>query len=87
MKRILLFIATNLAVLLVLTIVAHLLGLDTWLAVHGRASAACSSVAALFGFGGAFISLAMSKWMAKMLMGVQIIEQLARSDRAMARLA
>ena len=36
MKRIVLFIATNLAVLLVLTIVARLLGLDTWLAMHGQ---------------------------------------------------
>jgi heat shock protein HtpX len=73
MKRILLFIATNIAVLLVLTIVARLLGLDTWLAVHGESLDGLLVWAALFGFGGAFISLAMSKWQAKMFMGVQVI--------------
>jgi heat shock protein HtpX len=73
MKRIFLFIATNLAVLLVLTIVARLLGLDTWLAVHGQSLGGLLVWAALFGFGGAFISLAMSKMQAKMFMGVQVI--------------
>ena len=73
MKRILLFIATNIAVLLVLTIVARLLGLDTWLAVHGESFGGLLVWAALFGFGGAFISLAMSKMQAKMFMGVQVI--------------
>ena len=73
MKRILLFIVTNLAVLLVLTIVARLLGLDTWLAVHGQCFGGLLVWAALFGFGGAFISLAMSKMQAKMFMGVQVI--------------
>jgi heat shock protein HtpX len=73
MKRIMLFIVTNLAVLLVLTLVARLLGLDTWLAEHGESFGGLLVWAALFGFGGAFISLAMSKWQAKMFMGVQVI--------------
>ena len=73
MKRIVLFIVTNLAVLLVLTIVARLLGLDTWLAEHGENFGGLLVWAALFGFGGAFISLAVSKMQAKMLMGVQVI--------------
>lgn len=73
MKRILLFIATNIAVLLVLTIVARLVGLDTWLAVHGESLGGLLVWAALFGFGGAFISLAMSKMQAKMFMGVRVI--------------
>jgi heat shock protein HtpX len=73
MKRIVLFIATNLAVLLVLTIVARLLGLDTWLAARGESFEGILVWAALFGFGGAFISLAMSKMQAKMFMGVQVI--------------
>ena len=73
MKRIVLFIATNLAVLLVLTLVARLLGLDTWLAVHGESLGGLLVWAALFGFGGAFISLAMSKMQAKRFMGVQVI--------------
>jgi len=73
MKRIVLFIVTNLAVLLVLTTVARLLGLDTWLAEHGENFGGLLIWAALFGFGGAFISLAVSKMQAKMAMGVQVI--------------
>jgi heat shock protein HtpX len=73
MKRIVLFIVTNLAVLLVLTTVARLLGVDTWLAEHGENFGGLLVWAALFGFGGAFISLAMSKMQAKMFMGVQVI--------------
>src|SRR5215469_3593843 len=59
MKRILLFIVTNLAVLLVLTVVARLLGIDTYLAEHGESFGGLLIWAALFGFGGAFISLGM----------------------------
>jgi len=73
MKRILLFIVTNIAVLLVLSIVAQLLGINTWLAEHGESLGGLLAWAALFGFGGAFISLAMSKMQAKMFMGVQVI--------------
>ncbi|HEY2339824.1 MAG TPA: M48 family metalloprotease, partial [Steroidobacteraceae bacterium] len=73
MKRIVLFIATNLAVLLVLTAVARLLGLDNWLAVRGESFEGILVWAALFGFGGAFISLLLSKMQAKMFMGVQVI--------------
>ncbi|HYB66642.1 MAG TPA: protease HtpX [Steroidobacteraceae bacterium] len=71
MKRILLFIVTNLAVLLVLTVVARLLGIDAYLAAHGQSLQGLLVWAALFGFGGAFISLAMSKMQAKMFMGVR----------------
>ncbi len=73
MKRILLFIVTNLAVLAVLSIVAHLLGIDSYLAAHGQSMQRLLVWAALFGFGGAFVSLAMSKMQAKMFMGVQVI--------------
>jgi len=75
MKRILLFVVTNLAVLLVLSIVAHLLGIDTYLSQHGSSLGGLLVWAALFGFGGSFISLAMSKTMAKMSMGVRVIGQ------------
>lgn len=75
MKRIVLFVLTNLAVLLVLSIVVRLLGLDTWLQVHGTNLGSLLVLAAVFGFGGSFISLAMSKTMAKMSMGVQVIRQ------------
>jgi heat shock protein HtpX len=73
MKRILLFIVTNLAVLLVLTVVARVLGIDTYLAAHGQSLQGLLVWAGLFGFGGAFISLALSKMQAKMFMGVQVI--------------
>lgn len=75
MKRILLFVVTNLAVLLVLSIVAHLLGIDAYLTQHGSSLGGLLVWAALFGFGGSFISLAMSKSMAKMSMGVRVIGQ------------
>ena len=72
MKRVFLFIVTNLAVLLVLGIVAQLLGV-------GRAApgqyGALLAMAAVFGMGGAFISLAISKWMAKRMMGVKVISE------------
>jgi len=79
MKRIALFLATNLAVILVLSIVAQVTGLNAWLAVHGSSLAGLLAMAAFFGFGGAFISLAMSKWMAKRSMGVRVIEQPANA--------
>ncbi|MBS0365434.1 MAG: protease HtpX [Proteobacteria bacterium] len=74
MKRIALFLLTNLAVLLVLSVVARLLGLDQWLAVHGQSMGGLLVLAAFYGFAGSFISLAMSKWMAKRTMGVQVID-------------
>jgi len=77
MKRIVFFLATNLAVLLVLSIVAHLLGVDTYLQAHGSSFGGLLVWAALFGFGGAFISLLMSKAQAKMFMGVRVIGQSA----------
>jgi len=75
MKRILLFLATNLAILVVLSIVVQVLGLDRYLAQQGGSLGGLLAFAAVFGFGGAFISLAISKWMAKRAMGVQVIEQ------------
>jgi len=77
MKRILLFLATNIAVLLVLSVVVQLLGLNPWLAAHGQSLGGLLVWAAVFGFGGAFVSLAMSKWQAKMFMGVKVIGQSA----------
>jgi heat shock protein HtpX len=73
MKRIVLFVLTNIAVLVVLSIVARLLGLDRYLAAHGGNLGGLLAFAAVFGFGGALISLASSKFMAKNAMGVQII--------------
>ena len=75
MKRIVLFLATNIAVLLVLSFVAWITGLDQWLAVHGQSLGGLLVLAAFFGFGGSFISLAMSKTIAKTAMGVKVIDQ------------
>jgi heat shock protein HtpX len=75
MKRILLFLATNLAIVVVLSIVAQLLGVDRYLNANGSNLGSLLVFAALFGFGGAFISLLISKWMAKRSMGVQVITE------------
>jgi heat shock protein HtpX len=75
MKRIFLFAATNIAVLVVLSIVMKAFGLDAMLAQNGQDPMALLVVAAVMGFGGAFISLAMSKWMAKKSMGVYVITE------------
>ncbi|MEY4762784.1 MAG: hypothetical protein RLZZ200_2640 [Pseudomonadota bacterium] len=72
MKRVILFLATNLAVLLMLTGVVQLLGLDRHLGATGGIGGLLA-FAALFGFGGALISLLTSKWMARRAMGVQVI--------------
>jgi heat shock protein HtpX len=76
MKRILLFIATNLAVMLVLSIVVRLFGLDKYAASLGGQTGLLV-FCAIFGFGGAIISLLLSKWTAKRAMGVRLIEQAA----------
>ena len=73
MKRIVLFILTNLAVMLVLGVVASLLGVNHWLTARGLNLGALLGFAAVMGFGGAIISLLMSKPMAKWSMGVEII--------------
>jgi heat shock protein HtpX len=75
MKRIFLFVLTNLAVMLVLAVVLRVTGLDRWLAMQGGSMSGMLVVAALFGFGGALISLALSKWTAKRMMGVQVITE------------
>ena len=74
MKRIFLFIVTNLAVMLVLSISMKLLGLDRALAGAGFNFTATLTMAAIVGFGGALISLAISKWSAKMMTGARIIQ-------------
>jgi heat shock protein HtpX len=64
----------------VLSVAAHLLGLDQYLAARGGNMGGLLAVAALFGFGGSFISLAISKWMAKRGMGVRVIAQPANES-------
>ncbi|MCY7354595.1 MAG: protease HtpX [Lysobacter sp.] len=68
-KRIALFLATNLAVLVLVSIVMSVFGIDP------RGNAGLLVMAALFGFGGSFISLLASKWVAKRFTGAQVIAQ------------
>ncbi len=76
MKRILLFLATNIAILIVLSITLRLLGVESILDEQGVNLDINSLLvfAAVFGFGGSFLSLAMSKWTAKRFTGARVIE-------------
>ena len=73
MKRVLLFLATNLAVVRVLSIVLNLLA--GVLGINRQGTGGLLLMAAVFGFGGSFISLLISKWVAKRSYGVQVIDQ------------
>ncbi len=76
MKRVLLLVATNIAIVILLSITARLLGLDRYLEANGSLNLQSLLVfCAIFGFGGAFVSLAISKWMAKFSTGAQVITQ------------
>ena len=74
-KRIGLFLITNLAVVFVLSITAQLLGVNRWLTANGLNLGGLLMFSLLFGFGGAFISLAISKWMAKRSTGARVIDE------------
>ena len=76
MKRIFLFLATNIAIIVLLSITLRILGVDTLLKENGSDLDvnALLVFASVFGFGGAFISLAISKWSAKKMTGAQVIE-------------
>jgi heat shock protein HtpX len=80
MKRIILFVLTNLAVVLVLGVVASLLGVNRFLTSNGLDLTALLGFALIMGFGGAFISLLISKPVAKWSSGVQVIAQPSNSD-------
>ncbi len=82
MKRIALFVLTNLAVVVVLGIVANLLGVNRFLTANGLNLGALLGFALIMGFGGAIISLLISKPVAKWSAGVQIIEQPRNADEA-----
>ncbi|MBI3714766.1 MAG: protease HtpX [Betaproteobacteria bacterium] len=79
MKRVFLFLLTNIAVLLVLSTVAHLLGVDRYLMARGLNVSMLLAFSAVIGFGGAFISLLISKPMAKWSTGAQVIDS-ARNE-------
>jgi len=75
MKRVALFLMTNIAVLVVLSVVASALGVNRYLTQNGLNFELLLGFAAVFGMGGAFISLLISKWMAKRATGAQVITQ------------
>ena len=82
MKRILLFVMTNLAVVVVLGIVASLLGVNRFLTPQGLNLGMLLAFAALIGFGGAIISLLISKPVAKWSSGVRLINEPQNADEA-----
>lgn len=84
MKRVLLFVATNLAIIFVLSIVLNLLGVGTMLDEQGVGLDMTNLLifAAVFGFGGSFISLAMSKFVAKRMTGAKVINTPANEGEA-----
>ncbi|MDP2322066.1 MAG: protease HtpX [Acidobacteriota bacterium] len=74
MKRIFLFLATNIAVMITLSIVLSLLGFSGYLTPTGLDYSALMVFSLVWGMAGAFISLQMSRWMAKRAMGVQLVD-------------
>ena len=74
MKRIFYFLATNLAIVFVLSITMRLLGVEPYLNANGLNLNSLLIFAAVMGFGGAFISLAISKWSAKRMSGAVTID-------------
>ena len=80
MKRILLFVLTNLAVMVVLGVVASLLGVNRFLTANGLNLSSLLGFSLVMGFGGAIISLLMSKPMAKWSTGAQVIQQPQSAD-------
>jgi len=80
MKRVVLLVLTNIAVMVVLTITASILGADRYLAESGLNITSLAIFAGLMGFGGAFISLLISKPMAKWTTGAHVIESPQSAD-------
>ena len=82
MKRIFLFVMTNLAVVLVLGIIVNILGLNRFITAQGLNLTSLLGFALIMGFGGAFISLLISKPVAKWSAGVKIIKEPQNADEA-----
>ncbi len=82
MKRIFLFLMTNFAVMAVLMVSSRILGVDRYLTANGLNMSALAGFSLLMGFGGATISLLMSKTMAKASTGAQVIVQPRNADEA-----
>lgn len=74
MKRVMLLIVTNAAIMAMLSLIIHVLGLNRWLAANGIQYGPLMAFCAVFGFGGAFVSLLMSKRMAKWSSRARVID-------------
>ncbi|MDR1727169.1 MAG: protease HtpX [Acidobacteriota bacterium] len=77
MKRVFLLIMTNIAIMVVLSIVCTILGVDRWMTGYGLNMGALLAMSAVLGFGGSFISLLLSKFIAKHAVGAQVIDPAA----------
>lgn len=75
MKRVFYFLLTNIAIMLVLSVTMRLLGVGPYLTANGMNYTSLLIFSGVMGFGGAFISLAISKWSAKRMSGAVVIEQ------------
>jgi heat shock protein HtpX len=73
MKRIIYFIVSNILILTMITIIVNVFGLEIYLEEGGLNLTALLIFSAIIGFGGAFLSLGISKWMAKTFMGVKVL--------------
>lgn len=82
MKRVFLLVATNVAIMFMLTVITSLLGLDQYLTANGLNYGMLLATCGVMGMGSAFVSLAMSKTMAKMSTRAKIIEQPSNSAEA-----
>lgn len=85
-KRIFLFVLVNLLVILTISTIIHVLGIKPYLSSRGMDYQSLLIFCALFGFGGAFISLQLSRFMAKHAMGVVVIDPAAARGGTEARL-
>lgn len=75
MRRVIYFLLTNIAILVVLSTTMRVLGVEPYLTVHGLNYQSLLIFALVFGMGGSFISLALSKWTAKRISGAQVIKE------------
>lgn len=75
MRRIIYFLFTNIAILIVLSAAMRVLGIEPYLSAHGLNYQSLLLFALVFGMGGSFISLALSKWTAKRISGAQVISE------------
>ena len=73
MKRVALFLATNVLVIVTMSFVMNILGIGHYLTPYGIDYAGLMAFCLVWGMGGAFISLCLSRWMAKRMMGVQLV--------------